>query len=335
MGHDDQQRLASRPAIAESDAAGEAAMYRLMVENTVDLIIRYDANRVRTYVAPSSWEMVGYEPAEMVGRKAYDLNHPDDRVRAVALFERIGPAHRSDKLVFRVRRKDGAYIWVEALYRYLPEDGGVLSIARDITARKRAEEQLTEANGKLEVANRLLRVQAQQDGLTGLANRRCFDEVLDTEFRRAYRERQPLGIVMIDVDCFKSYNDLYGHLAGDECLRRISGSIGRAMRRPADLAARYGGEEIAVLLPSTTDSGAVAVAERVRRAVWALGIKHAGGPYGTATVSAGACSVVPLRGDDDPTELVDAADRALYRAKTDGRNRVRRSVVRQRVLAAP
>jgi diguanylate cyclase (GGDEF)-like protein/PAS domain S-box-containing protein len=334
MVDDHRQRLIVGSSPATDDPAAQAAMYRLMVEQTIDLIIRYDRNRVRTYVSPSAREMVGYEASEMLGQQAYGFTHSDDRDRAIAVFDGIGPTHRSDKLVFRVRRKDGQFIWIEAIYRYLPEDGGVLSVSRDITVIKHAEEKLAEANDKLEAANRLLRVQAQQDGLTELANRRYFDEVLVSEFNRAYRDRQPLGIVMIDVDCFKSYNDQYGHLAGDDCLRQVCRSVGRSLRRPADLAARYGGEEIAVLLPSTSDSGATSVAERIRGAVLALNMKHRGSPQGIVTISAGASSIIPLRGDHDAARLVDAADRALYRAKTGGRNRVCRRTLKQRLVEA-
>jgi diguanylate cyclase (GGDEF)-like protein/PAS domain S-box-containing protein len=326
MVHDHRKRCVDTFPAGEAEAATQAAMYRLMVENTVDVILHYDTNRVRTYVSPSVWAMAGYRPEELLGRQAYDLNHPDDRERAIAMFQSIGPAHPSDKLVFRVRSKDDRYIWVETLYRYLPEDGGVLAVSRDITARKHAEEKLAETNAKLEAANRLLRVLAQQDGLTGLANRRCFDAVLAAEFHRAHREQEPLGIVMIDVDCFKSYNDLYGHLAGDECLRRICGVVADALRRPADFAARYGGEEIAVLLPATSDSGATSVAERIRRAVSSLRIKHRDSENGFVTICAGASSIIPIRDDDHPSRLVDAADRALYRAKMGGRNCVRRSI---------
>jgi diguanylate cyclase (GGDEF)-like protein/PAS domain S-box-containing protein len=324
MVHDQQKRFVDGASQDKADAAAQAAMYRLMVENTVDLIIRYDINRVRTYVSPSARDIMGYEPSVLLGRKAFEFNHPDDRDMAIATFHRIGPAHRSEKLVFRARREDGRYIWLEVLYRYLPEDGGIISVSRDITDRKHAEEKLAEANARLESANHLLGVLAQQDGLTGLANRRCFDQVLDTEFHRAQREHLPLGIVMVDVDFFKSYNDRYGHLAGDECLRQICGAVSRALRRPGDLAARYGGEEIAVLLPSTSDSGATSVAERIRGAVAALAIKHSASPNGIATISAGAGSIIPFSDDDDPAVLVNAADQALYQAKRDGRNRVRR-----------
>jgi diguanylate cyclase (GGDEF)-like protein/PAS domain S-box-containing protein len=309
----------------------DTAMYRMMVENTIDLIIRYDCRRIRTYVSPVAREMLGYQAEEMLGRPGYEYNHPDDRERAIRMFHSIGPDHARDTLTFRVQRKDGAYIWLETVYRYLPEDGGVISVSRDITARKHAEEQLAETNIRLEAANRLLRALAQQDGLTGLANRRCFDEVLHTEFRRAHRERQPLGVVLIDVDRFKAYNDQYGHLAGDECLRRISIAVAQTLRRPADLAARYGGEELVVLLPATDQDGSINVAERICCAVSSLKIEHRGGNDGIVTVSAGATSGIPLsQVDDGPTRLIAAADQALYQAKRDGRNRVRIAVPSQR-----
>jgi diguanylate cyclase (GGDEF)-like protein/PAS domain S-box-containing protein len=326
MVQNQHKRLVDPPGPGETDTA----MYRLMVENAIDLIIRYDHNRTRTYVSPVAREMLGYEAEEMLGRPGYEFNHPGDRERAITMFHSIGPNHPRDTLTFRVQRKDGAYIWLETLYRYLPEDGGVISVSRDITARKHAEDQLAETNIKLEAANRLLRALAQQDGLTGLANRRCFDEVLHTEFRRANREQQPLGVVLIDVDRFKAYNDHYGHLAGDECLRRISTAAAQTLRRPADLAARYGGEELVVLLPATDQHGSINVAERICRAVSSLRIEHRGND-GIVTVSAGATSGIPFSNvDDSPTRLIAAADQALYQAKRDGRNRVRSAIASRR-----
>ena len=307
----------------EPISAADAAMYRLIVENAADLIVRGDAARRRNYVSPSVREVLGYEPEELLGKHAYQLVHPDDLARVQDTFGKISSAHPNLSLVFRMRRTDGRYIWVEGRYRHLPADDGVLAVLRDITAQKNAEDALALANLQLEAANQALQRHAHQDGLTGLANRRRFDELLETEFRRARRQHSPLGLVMLDVDCFKAYNDCYGHIAGDVCLRRIGQAIEGTIRRPGDFAARYGGEEIVVLLPATDATGATVMAERMRDAVASLGITHLHSPCGVATVSAGAAAMRPADSSDEPVALVSIADRALYQAKADGRNRVR------------
>ena len=301
------------------------SVFRLIVENAVDLIVRGDAARNRTYVSPSSREILGYEPAEMLGKHAYELVHPEDLQRTQEVFGRIGPQYPCQDLTFRMRRSDGAYVWIGARYRHLPADDGVLAVLRDITEQKRAEQQLTEANAKLEAANAVLRNLAQVDGLTGIANRRHFDALLDEEFRRARREERPLGLVLVDIDNFKGFNDRYGHLGGDDCLRRVSRCIGEAMRRPGDHVARYGGEELAILLPATDALGCVEVAEHVRGVVECLDIEHAGSQYGRVTISAGAAAARPHGAECAPSALIKAADVALYQAKGAGRNCVRLS----------
>jgi len=165
---------------------------------------------------------------------------------------------------------------------------------------------------------------ATRDGLTGLANRRCFDETLNAEWQRALRQRQPLSLLMVDVDNFKAYNDANGHLGGDECLKRIATAVASEMRAN-DLVARYGGEEFAVILPNQSLKGAAIVAERIRRRVEQLRVPL----YGTAgaappqhvTVSIGAATAI-AGPDNDASQLVAIADAALYRAKHLGRNRI-------------
>ena len=220
--------------------------------------------------------------------------------------------------------------WRETLWH----TGGVLLLTsivgfvgwrliKQIELRTKTEGELRQARDALETLNKTLNTLAMEDGLTGLANRRQFDVTLDNEFSRAMRDASTLSLILIDVDCFKQYNDVYGHAAGDECLRSIGRTIAKlASGRPGDLAARYGGEELAVLLPNTDVEDAVVLAERIRNAVRGLRIAHAGAADGFVTLSAGVDALSPVAGMGQPKELIQAADKALYAAKTGGRNRV-------------
>ena len=161
---------------------------------------------------------------------------------------------------------------------------------------------------------------ATRDGLTGLANRRCFDDTLHAEWARAMRQHQPLSLLMVDVDNFKAYNDTHGHLGGDECLKQISTAVAREMRAN-DLVARYGGEEFAVILPNQSLKGAAIVAERVRCRVEQLRLPNGLDPAQFVTVSIGAATAIVSR-ETSASELVATADAALYRAKHMGRNRI-------------
>ena len=168
----------------------------------------------------------------------------------------------------------------------------------------------------------LLEQLANLDGLTGIANRRRFDEVLDLEWRRATRTESPLSVVLLDVDHFKLYNDHYGHGLGDDCLRQVAAALAEALPRGGDLAARYGGEEFAAILPACDVDGAVAVAERIRAAIEQRRIPHATSKTAAfVTISAGCAGLQPLF-ENRHIELLEAADRALYEAKRAGRNQV-------------
>jgi diguanylate cyclase (GGDEF)-like protein len=175
---------------------------------------------------------------------------------------------------------------------------------------------------KLDSANRELARLSAVDGLTGIANRRQFDEAISREWRRCLREREPLSLLMADIDYFKQYNDGYGHQAGDECLKRVAAALCSKLRRPADIVARYGGEEFAAILPDTSQEGAIQVAESMNAAVRQLGLPHEGSLFGVLTVSIGVASTVPTQAGEMP-RLLGAADWALYEAKRAGRNCVR------------
>ena len=187
-----------------------------------------------------------------------------------------------------------------------------------------------------DAAYRALRVSQQQlldtnlvlqrlmnsDGLTGLSNRRHFDEYLELEWRRAMRDQTQLSLLMIDVDFFKTYNDSFGHVEGDEALRKVAATIREASSRPSDLPARYGGEEFALVLPNTSPGGARMVAEKLRMSVAALKIPHIAPTDGSSlTVSIGLSTVVPQQGSDC-RQVIMAADKGLYTAKHNGRNQV-------------
>ncbi len=173
----------------------------------------------------------------------------------------------------------------------------------------------------LQQANQKLQRLADLDGLTQVANRRRFDEYLAREWQRLRRERAPLSLILCDVDYFKQYNDRYGHLAGDNCLKQVALALERTLKRPADLAARYGGEEFAIILPNTELAGALELAEIMRLKVEELGIAHACSQSSQyVTISLGLSTTIPDL-INTPQCLLAAADRALYKAKRNGRNR--------------
>jgi diguanylate cyclase (GGDEF)-like protein len=178
-----------------------------------------------------------------------------------------------------------------------------------------------ERTQQLEEANRKLAQISYLDALTGVSNRRSFEEELTMEWRRTTRTASPLSLLMIDIDGFKPYNDSLGHQAGDECLREVARLIDGGVKRAGDLVARYGGEEFAVLLPDTDSLGAAVLAERIRATVEGRCMPHPAADSGV-TVSIGVATM-SSREDREPSALVRAADAALYQAKRDGRNLVR------------
>lgn len=177
---------------------------------------------------------------------------------------------------------------------------------------------------KLDAANQELVRISSSDGLTGVSNRRFFDEAISLEWRRARRHSNSIAMLMCDVDFFKLFNDTYGHQAGDDCLRKVAKAISLNTERPSDIVARYGGEEFAVVLPETTIGGALMVAEKIRQAIRELNIPHESSPSGRVTMSIGIASAAPGF-DNPPDDLIHAADKALYRAKREGRDRVCRA----------
>ena len=315
-------RQLERTARTERRLSESEAEYRLLAENAQDVIMRLDPSLRRSYVSPACRSVLGYEPEELVGRSPQEIIHTDDwpTVAALILSAREG---RSDvEAVYRLRHRTGRIVWVEGRYGLLPDDRGFIAVLRDITLRKHAEERAAALNAELAHL-------ANNDALTGLANRRRFDEILEAEWRRAERDDGPISLLLLDVDRFKLFNDRYGHQGGDGCLRAVADAVRGVISRPGDLTARYGGEEFAMVLPGTDAKGAAVVAERVRRAVEALALPHDGNPFcgGVVTVSIGCATSGPATGrQPDRDALVAAADTCLYEAKRTGRNRVTASL---------
>lgn len=255
-------------------------------------------------------QMFGYNSHELTGQSTRMI-FPNEQAfeREASYFTPVllsGGTYVGDT---ELMRKDGRTRWFTVQLKLLdvdgPEQGAVLTL-HDITARRDAEQAL----------ERLARL----DGLTGIANRRTLDEALRTACRKAAREQSPLSLALIDVDCFKLYNDHYGHAAGDSALRAVAAMLQQASRRPYDLAARYGGEEFVLLLPGCDDPSALL--EQLRESVQELAIPHAYSPVGpVVSISLGA---ITTRGSEhcDPAELLAAADALLYQAKHAGRNRL-------------
>jgi diguanylate cyclase (GGDEF)-like protein len=243
--------------------------------------------------------------------------HPEDRERVVNFCvaqSKAGVDHEAD---YRALTRDGSYVWLRDVVHVVRDQAGVVEalvgFMFDISERKKTEE-------KLMCLQRELQDLSFKDGLTGLANRRRFDTLLYLEWDAACRNRKPISLLMIDIDFFKQYNDRYGHIQGDDCLKRVSKALATGATRPREFLARYGGEEFALVLPETDERGAESVATRCREALWAEGIPHeASSVAPIVTVSIGVGTVIPSSADE-LLHFIEAVDKRLYRAKQEGRN---------------
>lgn len=295
-----------------------AILHKLVTDNSRDIIMLCDFDGVPHYISPAVGVLTGYKPSETMRRGFADVIHPGDLPRMLTLIRTLQQGAETGTIEYRVKVKNGNYIWVEGSLRTLRDARsemctGLLQIVRDISGRKVAEQQLAEAY-------RAVEAMAITDALTGLANRRRFDQCLTNEWRRGMRDRKPLSLLLIDADVFKTYNDAYGHLRGDNCLKQIAEAIQDVIARPGDLVARFGGEEFAVILPNTSAPGAFQLAQDICAVMRNRQLPHAGNPAGIVTVSTGCATLVPHLGHHS-LSLIDCADQALYQAKRSGRNR--------------
>lgn len=296
------------------------AVYKTLLESTKAIPWKIDwATMKFAYIGPQIEALLGWSAESWVSVEDWAMRmHPEDReyvVNFCVTQSQAGVDHEAD---YRALTKDNGYVWIRDVVHVVRNEQGepeaLIGFMFDITERKKTEEKLLNLQKELEALS-------FKDGLTNIANRRRFDSSFELEWERAHNERQPLSILLFDVDFFKQYNDLYGHTQGDKCLVDIAQTLSLALDGPRDLVARYGGEEFVALLPGADAEVARNVAERCQRLLQKKSILHALSPHGRrVTVSIGAGTVTP-DGRADRAGFIKAADQQLYLAKNNGRNR--------------
>lgn len=302
----------------EMDLIESEKRYRFITENSTDIISRHDADGTIVYISPIVENILGYTPGELMDR--FVENPPKTRSIINLVDHRALNLKKGEiyTFSFEMQKKNGNFIFLESTIKafYDQEENkiaGFIAVSRDITERKLFEE-------KLQRTNEFLKQLSTMDGLTGIANRRRFDEFMEIECARSKDSGLPISLIMFDIDFFKLYNDTYGHQAGDDCLKLIASTISLKINRSSDLFARYGGEEFAIVLPGTDLKGAAKVAEKVRKAVEDIKILHSGSKVSQyVTISVGVVSSETV--NPEPKSMIVKADDALYCAKNLGRNR--------------
>ncbi|WP_448681779.1 GGDEF domain-containing protein [Pseudomonas nicosulfuronedens] len=303
------------------DASPENPVYQTLLESTRAIPWKIDWRSMTfAYIGPQIEELLGWSQASWASANDWaERMHPEDRERVVNFCvsqSREGTDHEAD---YRALTSSGNYVWIRDVVHVVRDDKGevdsLIGFMFDISERKHAEEQLI-------MLQRQLEEYSYKDGLTGVANRRMFDSVLDTEWGSAQRSGQPLSLVLLDIDYFKQFNDHYGHIQGDDCLRNVGKALAGALHRPRDFIARFGGEEFVLVLPETDSEAARHVAERCRNVLREQRICHEKSAVSDLlTISLGVGTAVPSS-SDRPLDLVAAVDRLLYQAKQAGRDRL-------------
>ena len=316
VAHFELRRRVADAERAEAVLRDSEERYRDLFDSMQELVQSVGPDGRFVYVNRAWRETLGYTPEDVPNLRLTDIVPADELGRMKARFTRALTGERFTNVEGKLVAKGGRVVHIEADFHFVMAGGKPVAsrtIFRDVTRRKQLELQMGRYQGELEAANAKLRALSTTDGLTGVRNRAAFNDRLSEEFDRARRSARPLSLLLLDVDHFKSFNDTFGHPAGDGVLQEAVRLVVAAVRG-TDVVARYGGEEFAVVLPDTDFSGAMVLADRVRRAVadgdWVL--RSVTVSVGVATLSADTAAAAAL---------VREADVALYESKRNGRNR--------------
>ena len=299
--------------------APDHAVYKTLLESTKAIPWRIDWETMTfSYIGPQIEALLGWTPDSWGGVNDWvERMHPDDRdyvVEFCVTQSQAGVDHEAD---YRALTKDGGYVWIRDVVHVIRKEGKVEALVGfmfDISERKKTEEHLLRLQKQLEEFS-------FSDGLTGIANRRMLDTVLEREWAQAQRSQKPLSLILADIDFFKQYNDSYGHMKGDECLKRVAQTLSLAANRPRDFIARMGGEEFVWVLPETDAASAREVANKCLHLIRQAQIPHEASQVSSLlTLSLGVGTVVPSQ-QANALGFIEKVDELLYLAKHNGRKR--------------
>jgi diguanylate cyclase (GGDEF)-like protein/PAS domain S-box-containing protein len=299
----------------------DSDVYKTLLESTKAIPWKIDWKTMTfAYIGPQIERLLGWRAESWISAQDWaERMHPEDRewvVNFCVSQSKSGVDHEAD---YRALTKDGEYVWIRDVVHVVRNAEGevdsLIGFMFDISDRKQTEEKLVRMQKELEELS-------YKDGLTGVANRRMFDSVIDVEWSNAQRNSQPLSLLLIDIDFFKQYNDCYGHIQGDMCLQQVGRVLDKAATRARDFFARYGGEEFVMVLPETDAIAAKKIAERCRKLIFKEQIQHEQSQIShVITISIGVGTIIPTY-RDDRVEFIEEVDKRLYQAKQKGRNRI-------------
>ncbi|MDO6748393.1 GGDEF domain-containing protein [Gilvimarinus sp. 1_MG-2023] len=298
-----------------------AQFYRTLLESTQAIPWQIDWKTLKfSYIGPQIETLLGWTQDSWKSVEDWaERMHPEDRDWAVDYCvsqSKAGADHEAD---YRALTKKGDYVWIRDVVHVIRDENGdvesLVGFMFDISERKKIEDKLFDLQKELEDLS-------FKDGLTNVANRRMFDSIIEVEWTNARRNNQPLSVILFDIDFFKQYNDIYGHIQGDDCLKKVAKVLSQSATRPRDFFARYGGEEFILVLPETDIESARKVADRCRSLIFKEQIPHQGSDAShIVTVSMGIDTTLPEH-TDTIKEFLQSVDRRLYMAKQQGRNRM-------------